>query len=111
MPERHSHALRPFGGEAPCAAWGCGAPAVWRAVYVFQRDGDPQATRREWPYCLRHAQGWARAHGIEAPAGEVSQEPVTPDVPEPPASAPQGRRPLGAGRLWGAQRRTRFLRG
>lgn len=113
MPERHLYQLRALTGEALCAAWGCGAAAAWRAVYIFQREHDAQATRREWLYCLVDAQGWARAHGIEPPAGGTVQEPMTLDVPEPsPATAEiQGRRPLGAGRLWGARQRARFLRG
>ena len=111
MLERHLYQIRSLTGEALCEAWGCGAPAAWRAVYVFQRDGDPQATRRAWPYCLRHAQGWARAHDIDVLVGEVSAV-VRGKVSEPVLESPQqGRRLLGAGRLWGTRQRARFLRG
>lgn len=119
MPERHLYRLKAFVGEARCARVGCPEHAVYEGLYQFQHDDEVDATLRRWPFCLRHAQGWAHAHGVVCPeidshAKSLEQAPAAVErLDEGEASMPLSseRRPLGSRRLWGERARRRLRRG
>ena len=80
MPERHHWAVRRFSGSSRCESWGCPDADTFETIYVYQHEGEAQATRKTKRVCYRHAQGWAQAHGIAFPY----ERPEPPPLPSDP---------------------------
>jgi len=85
MPDRHHWAVKKAASDRRCQVFLCPWQAGFLGIYVFQHEGEAQATRRTKALCHRHAQSWAAQHGVEWPDGE-------PDASPPPL--PAGHQPF-----------------
>jgi hypothetical protein len=107
MPERHEYLIHPMATEERCKKWGCPDLAGFEAVYAFQHEGEVGITMHRWFYYYRHAQGFARVHGLAFsydPPAQPSHPPVS-DTHEEPIQPPMFRRIWNAPRPPGLRRR------